>query len=90
MNALDTQAMPTPPTPGAGPRSPARPNASTLRHRAEVPVLVLCTLLTLGGASVAVVALVRLVVDAVAKVGRLSGGGERSQSTDSASYPGGQ
>ena len=58
MNALDTHATPTPPTPEAGPRPPARPNASTLRHRAEVPVLVLCTLLTIGGACVAVVALV--------------------------------
>ena len=57
MNALDTHATPTPPTPETGPRPPARPNASTLRHRAEVPVLVLCTLLTIGGASVAVIAL---------------------------------
>ncbi|AXV06743.1 putative peptidase [Euzebya pacifica] len=57
MNALDTQATPTPPVPGAGPRPPARPNASTLRHRAEVPVLVLCSALTIGGAGVAVVAL---------------------------------
>ena len=40
--------------------------------------------------SVAIVAHIRLVVDAVAKVGRPSRGGKRSQSTDSASHPGGR
>ncbi|WP_108668645.1 M48 family metallopeptidase [Euzebya rosea] len=58
MNALDSHDTPSPPSPGATFRSPTRPNAATLRHRAEVPVLVLCSALTLGGACVAVVAIV--------------------------------